>query len=143
LFRSGDFYDGKSGILAGAWSRLATVRKSTSTLGAGGAGVILGAWSQRAGLNSEKTALADHADWLSGRDVTSLQILGKKSVAVGQGGLVLSSVSGGGARGGAAESLSPPGPADPPLFPLCSGQGRRGVVGPPRPRPWRAAPPGR
>jgi photosystem II stability/assembly factor-like uncharacterized protein len=66
---AGDFYtDGKTGVLAGAWSRFAV-------------------------LADNKCTLAEHADWLAGRDITSLQILGKKTLAVGQGGLILTSVS--------------------------------------------------
>ncbi len=65
-----DFHDDKNGILAGGWSRFAILRDG-------------------------KITLADHSDVLSGRDITSLRILGKKSLAVAQGGLVLSSVKGG------------------------------------------------
>lgn len=96
---AGDFYDGKTGILAGAWSRLAVLRKDQSALDKDAAGAVVGAWSRHESLQKSKTAVADHADWLSGRDITSLQILGKKTLAVGQGGLVLSSVSGGSAWG--------------------------------------------
>jgi photosystem II stability/assembly factor-like uncharacterized protein len=68
---AGDFYtDGKTGVLAGGWSRFAVQR-------------------------GDKITLAEHADWLAGRDITSLQILGKKTLAVGQGGLILTSVSSG------------------------------------------------
>lgn len=69
---AGDFYDGDSGILAGGWSRLATLRK-------------------------QKYTLAEHAESLSGRDVAGLQILGRKTLAVAQGGLILTSGSGGSA----------------------------------------------
>lgn len=69
---AGDFFtDGKSGAFAGAWSRFGV-------------------------LQADKIAVKEHADWLAGRDITSLQILGKKSLAVGQGGLILTSVSSGG-----------------------------------------------
>ena len=68
---AGDFYtDGKTGVLAGGWSRFAVQR-------------------------GDKITLAEHADWLAGRDINSLQILGKKTLAVGQGGLILTSVSSG------------------------------------------------
>lgn len=68
---AGDFYtDGKTGALAGGWSRFAV-------------------------LQGGKITLKEHADWLAGRDITSLQILGKKTLAVGQGGLILTSVSSG------------------------------------------------
>ena len=60
--------------------------------------MLIGAWSQIT-LHKDKTAFADHSDWLSGRDITSLQILGKKTLAVGQGGLILSSTTGGSAWG--------------------------------------------
>ncbi len=95
---AGDFYDGNSGILAGAWSRLAMVRKEKQ-VDERATGVLAGAWSQLTQADRAKASLADHADWLAGRDVTSLQILGRKTLAVGQGGLVLSSVSGGSAWG--------------------------------------------
>lgn len=95
---AGDFYDGNSGILAGAWSRLAIIRKDKA-VDERVSGVLGGAWSQLAAADRSKASLADHADWLVGRDITALQILGKKTLAVGQGGLVLSSVSGGSAWG--------------------------------------------
>src|ERR1019366_6137425 len=57
---AGDFYDGKTGILAGIGSRLATYR-------------------------NEKSTLAEHSDWLAGRDIKGPQILWKKTLAVGQG----------------------------------------------------------
>jgi photosystem II stability/assembly factor-like uncharacterized protein len=69
---TGDFFDAYNGILAGASSRLATLRNG-------------------------KITLAEHSEHLSGRDVTSLQILGKKTFAVAQGGLILNSASGGSA----------------------------------------------
>jgi len=69
---TGDYFDAYTGILAGGSSRLATLRNG-------------------------KITLAEHAENLSGRDVTSLQILGKKTFAVAQGGLILQSVSGGSA----------------------------------------------
>jgi photosystem II stability/assembly factor-like uncharacterized protein len=69
---AGDFYDARTGILVGGSSRLATVRNG-------------------------KVTLAEHADSLSSRDITGLQILGKKTLAVAQGGLILNSVSGGSA----------------------------------------------
>jgi photosystem II stability/assembly factor-like uncharacterized protein len=69
---AGDFYDAKTGVLGGGSSRLGTCR-------------------------NDKTTLTPFADELSGRDVTSLQILGKKTLAVAQGGLILTSVSGGSA----------------------------------------------
>lgn len=95
---AGDFYDGNSGILAGAWSRLAIVRKDKA-VDERATGVLAGGWSQLTVADRSKASLADHADWLAGRDITALQILGRKTVAVGQGGLVLSSVSGGSAWG--------------------------------------------
>lgn len=67
---AGDYYVSKNGILVGAASRLATLRDG-------------------------RTTLADRADWLDGRDVTSVQVLARKAIAVGQGGLFLTSVSGG------------------------------------------------
>ena len=96
---AGDFYDGRNGMLAGAWSRLATVRKENTALDHQPASGAVGAWSQLPSLRKDKTALAEQTDWLAGRDITSLQILGKKTLAVGQGGLILSSVSGGASWG--------------------------------------------
>jgi photosystem II stability/assembly factor-like uncharacterized protein len=71
---AGDFYVSKNGILAGGASRLATLR-------------------------GDKTTLADRTDWLDGRDITSVQILERKALAVGQGGLLISSVRGGASWG--------------------------------------------
>src|SRR5205807_3295025 len=70
---AGDFQDAATGILAGAWSQLATLRGGNL----GGAKV----------------------DPLGGRSLTGLAILPQRAVAVGQGGLVLTSVSGGSAWG--------------------------------------------
>lgn len=69
---AGDFYDAANGILVGGSSRLGTVRNHRPTL-------------------------TQFSDELSSRDVTSVQILGKKTLAVAQGGLILTSVSGGSA----------------------------------------------
>jgi photosystem II stability/assembly factor-like uncharacterized protein/TolA-binding protein len=66
---AGDFQDGKTGILAGAWSRLATLRGDTF----GSAEV----------------------DTLGGRSLSGLTIMPQRAVAVGQGGLILTSVTGG------------------------------------------------
>jgi photosystem II stability/assembly factor-like uncharacterized protein len=71
---AGDFYVSKNGILTGGASRLAR-------------------------LHNDKTILADHTDWLDGRDITSVQILAKKALAVGQGGLCLASVKQGASWG--------------------------------------------
>ena len=46
-----------------------------------------------------KSIVKEHADWLAGRDITSVQILARKSIAVGQGGLILTSASEGKAWG--------------------------------------------
>ena len=78
---AGDFYVSKNGILVGGASRLATLR-------------------------GDKSTLADRTDWLDGRDITSVQILEKKALAVGQGGLVVSSVSGG-AKWGLPQTILP------------------------------------
>ncbi len=67
-----DFYDVNTGIFAGAWSRLATLR-------------------------GQRITMAEHSETLAGRDVNGVQILGKKTLAVAQGGLILTSVSGGSA----------------------------------------------
>jgi photosystem II stability/assembly factor-like uncharacterized protein len=96
---AGDFYDRQSGIFAGAWSRLATVRKDKTKLDEQATGILVGAWSRQDALNKDKTAFADQTDWLAGRDITGLQILPRKTLAVGQGGLLLSSVKGGASWG--------------------------------------------
>lgn len=103
-----DFFDGDKGILVGAWSRLAVMRRDETTnvmtlpsvLGGALATPILnrGAGGSPA-QNATKSIVKEHADWLAGRDITSVQILGKKTIAVGQGGLVLSSTSDGKAWG--------------------------------------------
>ncbi len=66
---TGDFQDAKTGVLAGAWSRLATLRADTFG-----------------------TA---EVDSLGGRSLNGMAILPQRAVAVGQGGLVLTSTSGG------------------------------------------------
>ncbi|MBY0527175.1 MAG: hypothetical protein K2R98_27515 [Gemmataceae bacterium] len=76
-----DFQDLQTGALAGAWSRLATVRKG-----------VLGA--------------AD-VDTLGGRSVRGLQVAGTRAVAVGQGGLVLVSSASAGVRWGYADLRLP------------------------------------
>src|SRR5262249_17453161 len=71
---AGDFYVSKNGILAGGASRLATLR-------------------------GDNTTLADRTDWLDGRDMAGVEILEKKALAVGQGGLLIFSVRGGASWG--------------------------------------------
>jgi photosystem II stability/assembly factor-like uncharacterized protein len=73
-----DFKDGQTGALAGAWSRLATLRNGT-------------------------LAAAD-VDILGGRNLRGLFVSGNHAVAVGQGGLVFLSDTGG-AKWGFAESV--------------------------------------
>jgi photosystem II stability/assembly factor-like uncharacterized protein len=68
-WQAGDFQDGQSGALAGAWSRLATLRATGF-------------------------ATAD-LDTLGGRSLRGLQLRGNRALAVGQGGLVLTSQSAG------------------------------------------------
>ncbi len=102
---TGDFRDARTGILAGAWSRLATLKAGDvqyGYIGHGGVGFLL---NEPLLIPKEKTTVAEHADWLSGRDITSLQILGAKTIAVGQGGLILTSVSDGKAWGFADTKL--------------------------------------
>ena len=60
---AGDFSDGKGGALAGAWNRLGTVRNGQ--------------------------AYTVDMDSLGGRNLCGVQLHGKTGVAVGQGGLVL------------------------------------------------------
>jgi photosystem II stability/assembly factor-like uncharacterized protein len=76
-----DFREGPTAVLAGAWSRLALLRQGT-------------------------LAAAD-VDILGGRNLRGLQLMGKRAVAVGQGGLVLLSDTAGD-RWGYAENLSLP-----------------------------------
>lgn len=99
-----DFFDRTKGVLVGAWGRLAVTRKDESsqvftlpTLMGGAVTAALG--------NKQKAVVAEHADWLAGRDITSVQILGKKTIAVGQGGLILTSTSEGKAWGFADTKL--------------------------------------
>jgi photosystem II stability/assembly factor-like uncharacterized protein len=70
----GDFTDPETGVLAGAWNRLAPVRD-----GAMGAADV---------------------DSLGGRNVTGLKLNGERAVAVGQGGLVMVSQDTAGVRWG-------------------------------------------
>jgi photosystem II stability/assembly factor-like uncharacterized protein len=74
-----DLRDAQTGALAGAWSRLATLRQGT-------------------------LAAAD-VDLLAGRNLHALRIVNDRAVAVGQGGLVLLSDTAG-ARWGYAEGLA-------------------------------------
>ena len=60
---AGDFSDGKGGALAGAWNRLGTIRNGK--------------------------AFTVDMDSLGGRNLCGVQLHGKTGVAVGQGGLVL------------------------------------------------------
>jgi photosystem II stability/assembly factor-like uncharacterized protein len=76
-WQAADFQDAKTGALAGAWSRLATLRQ-----GALGAADV---------------------DTLGGRSLRGLRIVGDRAVAVGQGGLVLVSRNSAGARWGYAD----------------------------------------
>jgi photosystem II stability/assembly factor-like uncharacterized protein len=77
----GDFKDGKSGALAGAWGRLAT-------------------------LNGDAFATAK-VDNLGVRNLRGLQLRDGRGLAVGQGGLILTSTSGG-TRWGFADLKLPP-----------------------------------
>lgn len=76
-----DFQNEKTGVLVGTWNRLATLRAG-----------VLGA--------------AD-MDALGGRNVTAVQVVGQRAVAVGQGGLLLLSRDTAGARWGFAELSLP------------------------------------
>lgn len=78
---AGDFSDPQTGVLAGAWNRLAPVRD--------------GAMGE-----------AD-VDQLSGRNVTGLKLNGERAVAVGQGGLVMISNDTAGVRWGFADLKLP------------------------------------
>lgn len=99
---TGDFRDADTGILAGAWSRLAVIGKGQSAPVRTVPSIVTGGGMFSEGLTDvpkEKTTLAEHSDWLAGRDITSMQILGKKTIAVGQGGMILTSASDGKAWG--------------------------------------------
>ncbi len=71
-WRTADFRDAQTGVLAGAWSRLAAFRQGA--------------------------LVAADVDTLGGRTVRGLQIVGNFAVAVGQGGLVLLSRDSAGVR---------------------------------------------
>jgi photosystem II stability/assembly factor-like uncharacterized protein len=71
-----DFADSRTGVLGGAWGRLSVLQQGTP-------------------------APAD-VDPLSGRAIHDLRLVGKRAVAVGQGGLVLISADSAGARWGYA-----------------------------------------
>lgn len=79
---AGDFSDPETGVLAGAWNRLAPVREG-----------VLG--------------VAD-VDPLAGRNVTGLKLNGDRAVAVGQGGVVLVSRDTAGVRWGPPPGLKLP-----------------------------------
>ncbi len=66
---AGDFSDGQGGALAGAWNRLGTVRNGK--------------------------AFTVDMDSLGGRNLCGIRLHGKSGVAVGQGGLVLTTEAGG------------------------------------------------
>ncbi len=79
---AGDFSDPETGVLAGAWNRLAPVRE-------GAMGV------------------AD-VDSLAGRNVNALKLIGEGAVAVGQGGLIMVSRDTAGVRWGFPDLKLPP-----------------------------------
>jgi photosystem II stability/assembly factor-like uncharacterized protein len=79
---AGDFSDHETGVLGGAWSRVATLRDSQ--LGAG------------------------DVDQLSGRSITGMKLNGERAVAVGQGGLVMLSRDTAGVKWGFADLKIPP-----------------------------------
>ena len=71
---AGDFSDTETGVLAGAWNRVAPVRDGS-------------------------LGIAD-VDSLGGRNIKALKLEGERAVAVGQGGLVMSSQKTAGVRWG-------------------------------------------
>jgi photosystem II stability/assembly factor-like uncharacterized protein len=79
---AGDFQDGQTGALAGAWNRLSILRDGTF-------------------------GRADLDPLLGGRSFQGLQIRGGRAIAVGQGGLVLTSRSAGATWGFADLKQSP------------------------------------
>lgn len=74
---AGDFSDPETGVLGGAWNRIAAVRDSS-------------------------IGEAD-VDSLAGRNVTGLKLNGERAIAVGQGGLVMVSQNTAGVRWGFAD----------------------------------------
>jgi photosystem II stability/assembly factor-like uncharacterized protein len=78
---AGDFSDPETGVLAGAWNRIAPIRDG-----------IMG--------------MAD-VDSLAGRNVKSLRLNGERAVAVGQGGLVMVSQNTAGVKWGFADLKLP------------------------------------
>ncbi|MFN4261877.1 MAG: YCF48-related protein [Gemmataceae bacterium] len=80
-WRAADFQDAQTGVLAGAWNRLAT-------------------WQ------AGRLGAAD-VDTLGGRSLYDVQLIGKRAVAVGQGGLVLISTNTAGLRWGFADLQLP------------------------------------
>jgi photosystem II stability/assembly factor-like uncharacterized protein len=78
-----DFQDGQTGTLAGAWSRLSVMRQGAVTK-------------------------ADMEDTLGPRAIRGLQVVGKRAIAVGQGGLILVSRDSAGARWSYADLKLPP-----------------------------------
>ena len=81
---AGEFQDGLNGVFAGAWTQLATLREGQIRV-------------------TDNDELKD----LGGRCLRGIHFLPKRIVAVGEGGLVLSSVSGGARYGFADLKLSP------------------------------------
>jgi photosystem II stability/assembly factor-like uncharacterized protein/tetratricopeptide (TPR) repeat protein len=73
---AGDFQDAQTGALAGAWGRLAALRQDK--------------------------LFAAEVDAIGGRMVNDVQVIGKRAVAVGQGGLILLSRDSAGATWGYA-----------------------------------------
>jgi photosystem II stability/assembly factor-like uncharacterized protein len=81
-WRAAAFSDRQTGALVGAWGRLATLRNG-----------VLG---------------AANVDTLGGRSLAAVKINGPRAVAVGEGGLVLTSSSSAGVRWGYAQLPLPP-----------------------------------
>jgi photosystem II stability/assembly factor-like uncharacterized protein len=77
---AGAFADGKEGILAGAWARLGKLR-------------------------ADKFSVADDLERTDGRDIHGVHALSQQVIAVAQGGMVLTSVSGGARWGFASLKL--------------------------------------
>jgi photosystem II stability/assembly factor-like uncharacterized protein len=128
---AGDFYDGRTGMLVGAASRLATIRKGASAMDNQATSSLIGAFSQLPSLRKDKTTVAEQTDWLGGRDVTALQILGNKTIAVGQGGLVLSTVSSGASWGLPQKILAAEVQASLDFHAICAVKSRIWIVGRP------------
>src|SRR5262245_55364180 len=82
-----DFHDGDTGILVGPWKSLMTLSRQTPAV------------SKASGVSTFGKANLDELGDLGARGLNAVQMLPKRIVAVGDGGLILTSASGGAAWG--------------------------------------------